>query len=49
MKFLGIVKEYKNEIVISMNIIINKINFIKYIYGIKNDNIDKGIQIINNK
>ena len=48
MKLIGIIKE-KDErmIIIPMNTIINKINFIKCVYEIENDDIGKDIQIIN--
>ena len=50
MKLLGIIKEKEEKLnIIPMNIIINKINFIKCIFQIKNDDIGKNIQIINNK
>ena len=50
MKLLGIIKENeKGNIIIPMNIIINKINFIKCIYSIKNKDIDKEIELINDK
>ena len=45
LKLLGIKKEKK---IITMNIIVNKINFIKCIYDIKKEDIFKDIQIINN-
>ena len=38
-----------NNKIIPMNIIINKINFIKCIYNIKKEDSDKDIQIINNR
>ena len=50
-KLIGIVKESnnKNDIeLIPMNIIINKINYIKCIYEIKKEDIGKYIKIINN-
>ena len=43
------IKENKINIGIPMNLIINKINFIKCIYNIKKEDIGKEIQIINNK
>ena len=50
MKLVGIIKEKEEKIIIiPMNIIINKINFIKCVYEIKKDDIDKEIQIIINK
>ena len=50
MKLIGIIKEKEEKInIIPMNIIINKINFIKGIYRIKKDDISKDIQILNNK
>ena len=49
-KLLGILKENNNKVhIIPINIIINKINFIKCIYEIKKENIKKDINIINNK
>ena len=52
-KLIGIIKDNNNDIndkkYIPMNIIINKINFIKCIYEIKEDNIGKEIQILNRK
>ena len=48
-KLIGIIKENNNEInMIPMNVIINKINFIKCLYEIKKEDIGKDIQIINN-
>ena len=50
MKLIGIIKEKDEKtMIIPMNIIINKMNFIKCIYEIKKDDINKEIQIINNK
>jgi surface protein len=50
MKLIGIIKEKEEKInIIPMNIIINKINFIKGIYEIKKDDIGKDIQLINSK
>ena len=52
MKLLGIIKESKNQNeinIIPMNIIMNKINFIKCIYNIKVEDTERDIQIINNK
>ena len=50
MKLIGIIKEKNDKIIIiPLNIIINKINFIKCVYEIKKDDINKEIQIINNK
>ena len=46
-KLIGLMKE--NKEIIPMNIIINKINFIKCIYNIKNEDKAEYIQIINNK
>ena len=45
-KLIGLIN---NNEIIPMNIIINKINFIKCIYIIKKEDIGKDIQIINNK
>ena len=47
LKLIGLMKE--NKEIIPMNIIINKINFIKCIYNINEDNIGKEIRIINNE
>ena len=50
LKLIGIIKEKEEKtMIIPMNIIINKINFIKCVYEIKKDDIGKEIQIINNK
>ena len=50
MKLIGMIKEKNDKIIIiPLNIIINKINFIKCVYEIKKDDINKEIQIINNK
>ena len=50
MKLIGIIKEKEEKInIIPMNIIINKINFIKGIYEIKKDDVGKDIQLINSK
>ena len=52
LKLLGIINKNnnKNEIdIITMNIIINKINFIKCKYEIKKDDVGKEIQIISGK
>ena len=46
-KLIGLKKE--NDEIIPMNIILNKINYIKCIYEIKSKDISKEIQIINNK
>ena len=46
-KLIGLKKE--NKEIITMNIITNKINFIKCIYNINNEDKDEYIQIINNK
>ena len=46
-KLIGLMKQ--NKEIIPMNIIINKINFIKCIYYIKNEEKDNYIQILNNK
>ena len=44
MKLLGIIKEKEEKLnIIPMNLIINKINFIKCIFQIKNDDIGKNI------
>ena len=51
-KLIGIIKENNDHNIIEfipMNIIINKINFIKCKYEIKKDDLGKDIQIINNK
>ena len=51
-KLLGIIRSNNNQEeneFIPMNIIINKMNFIKCIYEIKKEDIGKEIQIINNK
>ena len=49
MKLIGIIKEEEKEIkFIPMNIIINKINFIRCCYNVKKEDIDKEIQIFNN-
>jgi len=51
-RLLGIIKENNNDNEIEfipMNIIIDKINFIKCKYKIKKEDIEKYIQIINNK
>ena len=48
-KLIGIIKEEEKEIkFIPMNIIINKINFIRCCYNVKKEDIDKEIQIFNN-
>ena len=44
MKLIGLIKEIN---MIPMNIIINKISFFRCIYNIKNEDVDKDIQIIN--
>ena len=50
MKLIGIIKEKDEKtMIIPMNIIINKINFIKCIYEINKDDLGKDIQILNNK
>ena len=50
LKLLGIIKHNEKEMnIIPMNVIISKINFIKCIYYIKKEDVDKDIQIINNK
>ena len=50
MKLIGIIKENNEKMkMIPMNIIINKINFIKCIYEIKKDDIAKEIEIISDK
>ena len=50
MKLIGIIKGNKKEIeIISMIKIINNISFIKCIYEIKTENINRDIQIFNNK
>ena len=51
LKLIGLIKENKDNkdiICIPMNIIINKINYIKNIYEIKKEEIGKEIQILNN-
>ena len=51
LKLIGLIKENKDNkdiICIPMNIIINKINYIKCIYEIKKEEIGKEIQILNN-
>ena len=51
-KLIGIIKKCSNKKemeVIPMNIIMNKINYIKCIYEIKKEDIGKNIQIINNE
>ena len=49
LKLLGIINANEKEInIIPMNIIINQINFIKCVYEIKTQDINKDIQIINN-
>ena len=45
-KFIGIMKEYN---MITMNTIINNINFIKCIYNISKDNLDLYIKILNDR
>ena len=48
-KLIGIINENNNIEFIPMNIIINNINYIKCVYEIKQEDIGKEIQIINNK
>ena len=50
-KLIGIIKENNNDEIefISMNIIINNINYIKCLYEIKKDDLGKDIKIINNE
>ena len=52
-QLIGIIKEKNNNNnlieFIPMNIIINKINYIKCIYDIKREDLGKNIQILNNK
>ena len=50
MKLIGIIKEEEEKEIkfIPMNIIINKINFIRCCYNVKKEDIDKEIQIFNN-
>ena len=45
-KFIGIMKEYN---IITINTIINNINFIKCIYNISKDNLDLYIKILNDR
>ena len=47
LKLIGLIKN--NNIVIPMDKIINKINFIKCLYNIQKEDLGKQIQIINNK
>ena len=47
-KLLGLIKTNKNSEIIPMNIIIDKINFIKCKFEIKKDDLGKKTQIINN-
>ena len=50
MKLMGIIKGNDNEIkILPINIITDKINYIKCIYEIKKEDVNKDIQIINNK
>ena len=49
MKLIGIIKVKEEKInIIPMNMIIDKINFIKCIYEIQKEDVNKNIQIINN-
>ena len=49
LKLIGIIKNNENNTeYVSINILINKINYIKSIYEIKKEDIGKEIQIINN-